>query len=448
MTSEVNFDGLVGPTHNYAGLSQGNLASMSHKGAISNPRDAALQGLAKMRRLHELGLRQAFLPPLERPSIPTLRRFGFGGTPAEALAGAKAHAPQLLVTACSASAMWTANAATVAPRNDTSDHRTHLTPANLIANVHRSLEAPETSANLLRIFPAGPLFAHSAAVPGTLQLGDEGAANHTRLCPQHEDSGLHLFVYGAAAPDREEQRPKRYVARQSLEASMAVARLNQVPQERCVFIRQNPAAIEAGVFHNDVIATGNENVLLYHEEAYVDTPAAIGELSETYRRLFDRELAAVCVPTSRVSLAEAVRSYLFNSQIISLPGKVMLLLAPEECAENGPVRGMVEEIIADPANPIEAVEYLDLRASMQNGGGPACLRLRVVLDDDSWAAVADGVKVDTEKLEKLEAWIRRHYRDELSASDLADPQFLDECYSALDELTTLIELPELYHFQR
>ncbi len=47
MLTEINFDGIVGPSHNYAGLSLGNLASARNAGAVSRPRDAALQGLAK-----------------------------------------------------------------------------------------------------------------------------------------------------------------------------------------------------------------------------------------------------------------------------------------------------------------------------------------------------------------------------------------------------------------
>src|SRR5215475_8689569 len=109
---EINFDGLVGPTHHYAGLSSGNLASEGHAGEVSNPRAAALQGLEKMRFVAGLGVGQAILPPQPRPDIGLLRRLGFEGTDGAVLARARRSAPELLSAASSASAMWVANAAT------------------------------------------------------------------------------------------------------------------------------------------------------------------------------------------------------------------------------------------------------------------------------------------------------------------------------------------------
>ena len=93
---EANFDGLVGPTHNYAGLSWGNVASRSNVHAQSNPREAALQGLAKMKRLADRGYVQGILPPHERPHLPTLRRLGFSGPDAAVLATVTGQAPELL----------------------------------------------------------------------------------------------------------------------------------------------------------------------------------------------------------------------------------------------------------------------------------------------------------------------------------------------------------------
>src|SRR4051812_47984080 len=128
---EYNFDGLIGPTHNYAGLSPGNLASQHHGGQPSQPREAALQGLEKMRFVSELGVGQAVLPPQPRPSLRTLRSLGFTGSDEEVITRAARDAEHLLRLTSSASAMWTANAATVAPSADTADGRVHLTPANL-----------------------------------------------------------------------------------------------------------------------------------------------------------------------------------------------------------------------------------------------------------------------------------------------------------------------------
>src|SRR5579871_2761022 len=142
---EHQFDGLVGPTHNYGGLSAGNVASTEHEGQVSNPRAAARQGLAKMRFVHDLGVAQAVLPPHDRPSLASLRRLGFRGSDEEVIARA-AEGDGLLLRQCSsASAMWTANAATVAPSSDTADGRVHFVPANLQQMFHRSIETPTTT---------------------------------------------------------------------------------------------------------------------------------------------------------------------------------------------------------------------------------------------------------------------------------------------------------------
>lgn len=444
---EVNFDGLVGPTHNYAGLSHGNLASMRHRGVLANPKSAALQGLAKMRALHEMGVPQAFLPPLERPSLTKLREFGFAGSDADILRRAQQEAPGLLRAVCSASAMWTANSATFAPGHDTLDAKTHITTANLISNLHRSLESDETAANLRRVF-SGEGFRHHGPLRGGPTMGDEGAANHTRLAPAHSDPGLHLFVYGHSAYEPGTSAPGRFVSRQTLEASKSVARLNQLPPSRCCFLQQSPAAIDAGVFHNDVIATGNEGVLLHHELAFADGRAAIGRVERQYEELCGQKLLSIEVPAKRVSLAHAVDSYLFNSQLVTLPDGAMCLIAPEECEESTAVRAFVDDLVADPDNPIRSVRYFDLRASMRNGGGPACLRLRVVLDPSGWQTVPTGVKIDDRQLRALESWVERHYRDALAEEDLADPALVEETRVALDALTEIMGLPGLYSFQR
>src|SRR5690349_3572842 len=108
MLTEINFDGIVGPSHNYAGLSLGNLAATAHSGDVSYPRAAALQGLAKMRHNLALGLAQGFFVPLPRPNPEFLDRLAADAQTDRALTAA----------AWSASSMWTANAATVSPAAD------------------------------------------------------------------------------------------------------------------------------------------------------------------------------------------------------------------------------------------------------------------------------------------------------------------------------------------
>ena len=197
---EVNFDGIIGPTHNYAGLSFGNLASQKHGHTTSNPREAALQGLAKMKFLADLGVKQAVLPPQRRPDLGMLRRLGFGGSDADVLWNAWKQEPRLLAAAYSASSMWAANAATITPSMDAADGRLHFTPANLVTNFHRSIESFATGATLKAIFADKTAFVHHDPLPASSFLADEGAANHTRLCSTHGTAGIELFVYGRCHP--------------------------------------------------------------------------------------------------------------------------------------------------------------------------------------------------------------------------------------------------------
>jgi succinylarginine dihydrolase len=448
---EVNFDGLVGPTHNYAGLSHGNVASMSHRGAVSNPREAALQGLAKMKFLADLGQVQAVLPPHERPSIETLRAMGFGGTDAAVLAAAAKTAPHLLVACSSASNMWVANAATVTPSSDAADGRVHFTPANLVAKFHRSIEPPQTARTLRAIFRNPQFFALHEPVHGAQLLGDEGAANHTRFAPAQGAPGLHFFVYGhrAFAATRTGRKPGRFASRQAREAFEAIARNHRLSDAAVCHAQQNPEAIDAGVFHNDVIAVGNENVFLYHEKAFVQSGAVIAGLRRKYARLHPgSELVAIEVPAARVPLRDAVKTYLFNSQLVTVAPGRMALIAPNDCTASPRVRDFVRELIDRGDTPVQEVHFLDLKQSMRNGGGPACLRLRVVLNDAELAALPPPVFLQGRTYQNLVSWVKKHYRERLTHSDLADPQLLDETRRALDELTRLLGLGSIYPFQR
>lgn len=443
---EVNFDGIVGPTHNYAGLSYGNLASRAHAGLISNPREAALQGLAKMRLLAGMGIRQAVLPPQDRPDLDALRRLGFDGSDADVLRQAQRDAPVLLAACASASAMWAANAATFSPSADSADGRTHFTAANLVSLFHRSLEAETTSRILRAIFPPGAHFAHHPPLPACAQFGDEGAANHVRLSASHGEPGIQLFVYGRRALASADPTPARFPARQSREASEAVARLHKLAPPATLFFQQKPDAIDAGAFHNDVVAVGNENVLLYHTQAFVDPPCAAREIRDAYLRCCASEPVLIEVPEVRVPLRDAVRSYLFNSQLVTLPGGGMALVCPTECQEIDSSRTFLKELTAM-GTPIKSVRLVDVRQSMHNGGGPACLRLRVVLTEEELAACAPGVFFTHALDQSLVAWVRKHYRDRLHPDDLADPKLARESRDALDELTRLLGIGNVYAFQ-
>ena len=442
---EVNFDGLVGPTHNYGGLSYGNVASQSNSQQASNPREAARQGLAKMKALMEMGFQQGVLAPQERPDVAALRRLGFGGTDAQVIGRAAKEAMPLLVASCSASSMWVANAATVSPSADTADGRVHFTAANLNCKYHRSIEHPTTSRVLGAMFSNQQHFAHHGALPAVTQFGDEGAANHTRFCRAYGEPGVEFFVFGRSAFDARYPAPQKYPARQTLEASQAVARLHGLSTDGVVYAQQNPAVIDQGVFHNDVIAVGNGEVLFYHEDAFLDTETVLAELQAKLAKC-GGNFKAICVPRAQVTVEDAVRSYLFNSQLLSREDGSMLLIVPEECRNNERVWAYLSALTGQ-GGPVAEVKVFDLKQSMQNGGGPACLRLRVALNETELAAVNPGVIMTAPLYDTLTQWVDKHYRDSLSERDLADPQLLLECRTALDELTQILKLGSVYPFQ-
>ena len=443
-TIQVNFDGLVGLTHNYAGLSQGNVASIRHGGKVANPREAALQGLEKMEALWELGFVQGVLPPHERPDIATLRQLGFTGSDDRVLSDAARHAPAILASCCSASSMWTANAATVSPSVDCMDGKVHFTPANLVSKFHRSIEHDVTGKILKATFNNPDHFVHHPALPASDYFGDEGAANHTRFCRDYGEPGVALFVYGKESFNLQTTSVK-YPARQSLEASQAIARAHQLNPDNVVYARQNPKVIDQGVFHNDVIAVGNRNLLFCHSEAFADQASVFQDLNKACKA---HPLHIVEVSGQQVSVEQAVNSYLFNSQLLSLKDGSTLIIVPSECQKEPAVWTCLQNLVADNRCPISKLKVFDLRQSMHNGGGPACLRLRVVLSDQELAATNQHCLVNGTQLAILRTWVNKHYRDRLAPEDLADPALLNESRTALDELTGILQLGSVYQFQR
>ena len=414
MLTEINFDGIVGPSHNYAGLSLGNLAATAHSGDVSYPRAAALQSLAKMRHNLALGLAQGFFVPLPRPNQGYLARLGADAQTERALTAA----------AWSASSMWTANAATVSPAPDTRDGRCHLTPANLVTMPHRAQEWPDTARQLALAFADSAHFALHEPVPSS--FGDEGAANHMRLCEEHGGPGVEVFVYGRPGGP--------FPARQHEQASRAVARLHGLDPARTVFIEQNPAAIAAGAFHNDVVAVANGRVLFTHAEAFADQAQA----HDAIRAAFP-QLEVVEVPSSAVTLAEAVRTYLFNAQLVTLPEGEMALIVPSECTESPAVSSWLDAMLAG-NGPIRRVLPVDVRQSMANGGGPACLRLRVVADP---VTVDPRFLLDERRADRLEQVIARAWPEQIDPADLGGDTLTQSVVSARQALLDALELEEL-----
>ena len=413
-TVEINFDGIIGPSHNYAGLSLGNLASAGHAGDTSYPRAAALQGLAKMRHNLALGLAQGFFLPLPRPNPVFLAAIGADGS----------EDARLRAAAWSASSMWTANAATVSPAADTRDGRCHLTAANLVTMPHRAQEWPDTVRQLRLAFADPAHFAVHDAVPPC--FGDEGAANHMRMGAQHGAPGLELFVYGTTGG--------AFPARQHVEASRVVARLHGLDPARTLFIEQNPAAIAAGAFHNDVVAVANERVLFAHEQAFADPEGTYAAI-----RACLPEAEIVVVPAAAVSLADAIKSYLFNAQLLTLPMGEMALVIPLEAWEHRRVRPWLDQMLASNGS-IRQVLPVDVRQSMANGGGPACLRLRVVADP---ATVDPRFLLDEAKAARIEAVIAAQWPEAINPLDLGSADLARQVISARTALLSALELAEL-----
>ncbi|QKR99640.1 N-succinylarginine dihydrolase [Sphingomonas sp. CL5.1] len=411
---EINFDGIVGPSHNYAGLSPGNLAATRNAGHVAHPRAAALQGIAKMRANLALGLVQGILLPHPRPDHHWLA----------ALATDYARAaPHLQARALSASAMWAANAATVSPAADSGDGRCHLTVANLMTMPHRSHEWPATLAQLRLAF-ADAAFAVHEPIPAP--FGDEGAANHMRLCAAHGAPGVEVFVYGEPGGP--------FPARQHREASEAIARAHRLDPARTLFVEQSPAAIAAGAFHNDVVAVANERTLFAHEEAFADRAGFYARL-----RALMPEVEIVEVPASRVSLDDAIRSYLFNAQLVSPPGGGQTLIVPGEARDNPRVWDWLQSHVSG-NGPIRAVEVVDVRESMANGGGPACLRLRVVADP---ATIDPRFMVDDAKLDRIAAVIEARWPEAIAVESIGDTALIARIEEARRALLEVLDLAVL-----
>lgn len=443
-----NFDRIVGPTHNYSGLSHGNVASAANKNTSSNPKQAALEGLNKMLLLAEYGVPQAVLPPNERPHIPTLKMLGYTGTDTEIYTQCIKSQPELLPFICTAADMYAANSATVTPSRDTLDGKLHLTPANLASKFHRAIENPFTYKLFKIIFADPNYFVVHPPLMNVRQYYDEGSANHTRFCKTEGSLGLHLFVYGFSSFKEHALVPTIFPPRQSLEASQAIARRHQLLHEHVIYAQQNPRAIDSGVFHNDVISVGNDSLFLYHEDSFVSTDLIIEQLQKYASDIFNQKLTEIKITNQELSLADAVSTYLFNSQIVTLPDNTMLLIAPKQCQDNPKTRALLEELQKNNNSAIKKVVYSQLEESMRNGGGPACLRLKITMNEAEHSSMLQGIIFNKVRYTQLKDWIEKHYRDHLTPSDLRDPQLVRENQTALDELTKILKLGSIYSFQK
>ncbi len=436
---EVNFDGIVGPTHHYGGLGRGNLASQAHQGQVSNPRNAALQGLDKMARIAALAdprrMRQALLPPQFRPNLKWLRQLGIADTCGSTEAPLARLDEALVSAAWSASSMWTANAATCSPATDSADQRTHLTIANLLSSPHRSLEAEQTTRLFRAIFSDANYFCVHDALPGGVDFRDEGAANHMRFCDLSGGNGIQVLVHG----DKNLLHQTKYIARQSFGASQSVARLHGLNEARTFFWQQHSQAIDAGAFHNDVVATSYGNVLLYHELAFENGRARVEELKQRFFELTGESFVAIEVTANELSLEDTVKSYLFNCQLVPRTGGTLAMLCPVQCREHPAAWNCLDRIL-DSQSVITECHFMDLRESMWNGGGPACLRLRVPLTEAAIGKLPAGVFWTQAVDERLRSVIQSCYRTKLTVEDLKSPDFAVEAQAATREVFRVLGL--------
>ena len=437
-SGEIYFDGLIGPTHNYAGLSQGNLASQKHLNKTSNPQAAALQGLDKMRLIMDQGIPQGFFLPHERPHLKTLRALGFSGTDEEVINRAAKENPILLKNVYSASSMWAANAATFSPSIDSYDQNMHITPANLNTMFHRSIEHEFTQAQLELMF-GGVAIVHDP-IKNISGYGDEGAANHLRVSEQHLKSGFQIFVYGSSAFEVHQGM----ITRQAEEISKAVSIMHQLDPDRVLFLKQNEQAINAGSFHNDIVSLANEEVFIFHQEAFADRV----ELERILHHLKDhvKGFHPIEILSEDISLDDLVSSYLLNSQLITVKNNEMMMLLPEEVQNHSNCMRWLEEIKS--SSPIKHIEFVDIRQSMMNGGGPACLRFKTIFNNDEFNQINEKFLLTPKKLMDLRALVTKHYRDKLNPEDLLDNNLIQESYRFLDELTQLLDLGNVYDFQK
>ena len=437
-SGEINFDGLIGPTHNYAGLSQGNLASQKHLNQTSNPKAAALQGLNKMRLIMDQGIPQGFFLPHERPHLMTLRAIGFGGTDEEVINQAVKKNPALLKNVYSASSMWSANAATFSPSIDSNDQKIHITPANLNSMFHRSIEHEFTKTQLELMF-GGVAKVHEP-IKNISGYGDEGAANHLRVSAQHLMPGFQIFVYGSSAFEVHQG----IIARQAEEISQAVSIQHQLDPDRVLFLKQNEQAIHSGSFHNDIVSLANEEVFIFHQEAFADRV----ELERVLHQLKDhvKGFHPIEILSKDISLDDLVSSYLLNSQLITVKNNEMMMLLPEEVQNHDNCMKWLEEIKS--SSPIKRLEFVDIHQSMMNGGGPACLRFKAVVNSDELDKINKKFLLSPEKLINLRALVSKHYRDRINPDDLLDIKLMEESYLFLDELTQLLGIGSIYSFQK
>ena len=431
---EVNIDGMIGPSHHFGGLGVENKASELNRSQASSPRSAALQGLAKMELLASYGIPQFYLPPPVRPAWKWLESLGYCGDKACVLRDCYQEQPTLLSAAYSSAFMWTANAASVSCGSDTRSKRAKIKLANLNANLHRSIEESERLPQLERMFEAVEHVDVLRGLSSSRPLSDEGAANVMRFFSRVGAGGVYAFVYGNEAAESRESEDnskkadgkRRRQPRQTRMASAMVARSLDLEPGDCFLIQQTSDAIDAGVFHNDVIATSHENLLFYHELAFHNSEEAVAGIKKRFLEKTGEKLEACLVESSDLRLDDAVDTYLFNSQICTDIDGGWRMFVPENCNQSESVQRTLERLQAQYPRLV-SIDYCPLAESMRNGGGPACLRLRISLTPSQIDQIPASMRISLSTLSQLRKLVETEYPEKVEPSDFVNPDFAEQC---------------------
>jgi len=193
----------------------------------------------------------------------------------------------------------------------------------------------------------------------------------------------------------------------------------------------------ACVFHNDVISTAHEHLWFMHEVAFENVDASLGEIEAAYLRQTGRNLRIIVVGSDELPLPVAVQTYLFNSQIITLPKadprepSRFHWIAPQQCEKTLETNQLLQRWQKDRELSLEKVHYVSLQESMANGGGPACLRLRISLNREQLAALPPRIFLDAEQYHRVHDWIVKWYPEQLALSDLADATLVEHFQQAV-----------------
>ena len=406
-------DTIIGPTYHYGGLALGNTHSLDHKHVVANPKKAALQGLSKMKLLRDHGISQYVLPAYVRDYKGLVQGYyNNQGDFEDNLKRLYDENLDIFSSFFSASSAWLANAWTMTPSIDSSDGRYHVSPASLNACFHRQLDVKQTIAILTnRLCSKTYITCHHPS-----PFFDEGAANMIRLSAGGK--GLYLFVSGSSDT-------KRFKSRHDKRSWQRLVSQHQLDPDYVIYLTQHPDAIDAGVFHNDVISFGVDDLLVVHENAFVDQPNYCDTILERYFSCFGTDLTLIQIPDSILPLKDAVNSYFFNSQLVRKDDNRYLLLVPSRC-KGLPVMDYFVSIVAKKWESQLEIMVCDVEESIKNGGGPACLRNSMDVYDDPKLIFDDRYLFTLEKYDDFVRLVNQYYPSSLELNDFLSVSFLND----------------------